>query len=57
MENTETVGSIASPHISPRNRADDQIVVEVRAGRRFKVTAQINSKQPEHFYFGIFLLY
>ena len=40
-----------SPHISPRNRSDDQIEAEVRANRRFKVTVQINSKQPEPFYF------
>lgn len=40
-----------SPHISPRNRSDDQTEVEVRANRRFKVTVQINSKQPEPFYF------
>ena len=45
-----------SPHISPRNRSDDQTEVEVRANRRFKVTVQINSKQPEPFYFWIFLL-
>lgn len=41
---------------SPRNRSNDQILVEVRAKRSFKVTAQINSKQPEHFYFSDFSL-